>query len=263
MVAMTTATRGYCACPSKRTFQKSTDPSSFGLYLAEFGFSWLNVLSLQMSEQEKCEQDYLKNLVVNEDAKSAQSFFQMPRDTPDNDTALNGAPFKVSGNYCNPVWDGFLCWPATPSLSLVHLPCPAEKGVDITTGYFHCRVRPYVQNPLRCYKCQRFGHSKAVCRGSQVCSRCASKEQHPKEQSDAKCANYSQPHEANSPHCPAWKQEKQIQIIKATKNVSYADARRLISLTTGPSFATIVKQSTSACTSEKFTQTDSTISGLP
>ncbi|CAL1282347.1 unnamed protein product [Larinioides sclopetarius] len=29
------------------------------------------------------------------------------------------------------------------------------------------------------------------------------------------------------------------------------------------SFATIVKQSTSACTSEKFTQTDSTITGLP
>ncbi|XP_071040460.1 PDF receptor isoform X1 [Parasteatoda tepidariorum] len=33
---------------------------------------------------------------------------------------------------CQAVWDGFLCWPSTPSNSLVRLPCPAEKGIDTT-----------------------------------------------------------------------------------------------------------------------------------
>ncbi|GBN22706.1 hypothetical protein AVEN_68042-1 [Araneus ventricosus] len=30
----------------------------------------------------------------------------------------------------------------------------------IMTGYIRCPVRPCNLNPLRCYKCQRFGHSK-------------------------------------------------------------------------------------------------------
>ncbi|XP_054707046.1 PDF receptor-like [Uloborus diversus] len=34
--------------------------------------------------------------------------------------------------YCKPVWDGFLCWPSAMSNSIVQLPCPPEKGLDIT-----------------------------------------------------------------------------------------------------------------------------------
>ncbi|GBO20016.1 hypothetical protein AVEN_274502-1 [Araneus ventricosus] len=37
----------------------------------------------------------------------------------------------------------------------------------VIAGYLHCRIRPYVPNPTRCYKCQRFGHSKVACRGKQ------------------------------------------------------------------------------------------------
>jgi hypothetical protein len=43
----------------------------------------------------------------------------------------------------------------------------------IHAGYLHCPVRPYIPNPLRCFKCQRFGHSKLSCRGSTTCARCA------------------------------------------------------------------------------------------
>ncbi|GBL94242.1 hypothetical protein AVEN_16772-1 [Araneus ventricosus] len=34
-------------------------------------------------------------------------------------------------------------------------------------------VRPYISNPLRCFKCQRFGHSQTSCRGTLTCARCA------------------------------------------------------------------------------------------
>ncbi|GBN23787.1 hypothetical protein AVEN_104396-1 [Araneus ventricosus] len=43
----------------------------------------------------------------------------------------------------------------------------------IKAGYVRCSVRPYIPNPLRCFKCQRFGHSKTNCRGTLTCSRCA------------------------------------------------------------------------------------------
>ncbi|GBO11583.1 hypothetical protein AVEN_202519-1 [Araneus ventricosus] len=36
-------------------------------------------------------------------------------------------------------------------------------------------VRPFIPNPLRCFKCQRFGHSQTNCRGTLTCARCAEK----------------------------------------------------------------------------------------
>ncbi|GFW81562.1 uncharacterized protein TNCV_2882391 [Trichonephila clavipes] len=45
---------------------------------------------------------------------------------------------------------------------------------NIKAGYLNCRIRPYIPNPLRCFKCQRFGHSQTSCRGQLTCSRCAS-----------------------------------------------------------------------------------------
>ncbi|XP_067123226.1 uncharacterized protein [Centruroides vittatus] len=42
----------------------------------------------------------------------------------------------------------------------------------ITAGYLRCPVRPYVPNLLRCFKCQRFGHSQTSCRGKSVCAQC-------------------------------------------------------------------------------------------
>ncbi|GFU46753.1 hypothetical protein TNCV_4684031 [Trichonephila clavipes] len=44
----------------------------------------------------------------------------------------------------------------------------------IRAGYRNCRIRLYIPNPLRCFKCQRFGHSQTSCRGQLTCSRCAS-----------------------------------------------------------------------------------------
>ncbi|GFV53266.1 hypothetical protein TNCV_1644981 [Trichonephila clavipes] len=39
-------------------------------------------------------------------------------------------------------------------------------------AYLRCPVREYIPNPLRCFNCQRYGHSKNVCRGQPTCPRC-------------------------------------------------------------------------------------------
>ncbi|GBM02078.1 hypothetical protein AVEN_209763-1 [Araneus ventricosus] len=44
---------------------------------------------------------------------------------------------------------------------------------NIKAGYMRLSVRTYIPNPLRCFKCQRFGHSKTSCRGTLTCARCA------------------------------------------------------------------------------------------
>ncbi|GBO22681.1 hypothetical protein AVEN_162738-1 [Araneus ventricosus] len=83
---------------------------------------------------------------------------------------------------------------------------------SIKPGYINIRVRSYIPYPLRCFKCQKFGHSQAACRGKQICSRCAS-EGHSYSgcQSKPKCANCHQAHESASKSCPKWIQEKKIQ----------------------------------------------------
>lgn len=41
----------------------------------------------------------------------------------------------------------------------------------VMLGYMSFSVRVYVPPPLRCYKCQRFGHIASVCKGVR-CGRC-------------------------------------------------------------------------------------------
>ncbi|GFT64904.1 uncharacterized protein TNCV_274481 [Trichonephila clavipes] len=81
-----------------------------------------------------------------------------------------------------------------------------ELPQSVKAAYLHCPVRPYIPNPLRCFQCQRFGHSKTVCRGQPTCSRCA----------------------------------EEITAVKIKNKLSYPEARRVVSLRTpvsGKSYA--------------------------
>ncbi|GFV89068.1 putative RNA-directed DNA polymerase from transposon BS [Trichonephila clavipes] len=88
----------------------------------------------------------------------------------------------------------------------------------IKAGYLNCKIRPYIPNPLRCFKCQRFGHSQTSCRGQLTCSRCASVGHASTDCSlEPKCFNCSESHQSDSKLCSKWKLEKKIQEIKTSK----------------------------------------------
>jgi len=44
-----------------------------------------------------------------------------------------------------------------------------ELPKNIKLGYLNFQVKPYVPPLLRCFKCQRYGHIAAVCKGKQRC----------------------------------------------------------------------------------------------
>ena len=103
---------------------------------------------------------------------------------------------------------------------------------EIHVGYVKVRVRPFVPAPMRCYRCQRFGHTKDNCRGKPTCSKCASQD-HTDENCDSetpRCVNCEEgqtPHSAYDRSCPTYVKEKEINTIKATRNISFKEAREV------------------------------------
>ncbi|GFW63665.1 uncharacterized protein TNCV_4329531 [Trichonephila clavipes] len=129
----------------------------------------------------------------------------------------------------------------------------------IKAGYLNCKIRSYIPNPLRCFKCQRFGHSQTACRGQLTCSRCASVGHASSDCSlEQKCVNCSQPHSADSKLCPKWKIEKEIQIIKTNRNISYIEARKFITPQPSQTYAQVAK----SITVNSSSQTDETITKI-
>ena len=125
---------------------------------------------------------------------------------------------KKNGNSITPTDNVILTFDATD------LP-PA-----VTVGYTRVRVRVFVPNPMRCFKCQRFGHTKLNCRNHSVCAKCASTGHLDKEceSETLKCVNCSadqRPHSSFDKTCPSFTKEKEINAIKATRNISFREAR--------------------------------------
>ncbi|GBM96045.1 hypothetical protein AVEN_111439-1 [Araneus ventricosus] len=124
------------------------------------------------------------------------------------------------------------------------------KGVitceSIRAGYIKLPVKPFIPNPLRCFKCQRFGHSQSTCRGTLTCARCAvAGHESTGCTSDEKCANCKGGHTSFSRSCPKWKLEKEIVTTKVKKGISFPEARRLVQAQTpteGKSYASALKR---------------------
>ena len=105
--------------------------------------------------------------------------------------------------------------------------CNANLPKDIRIGYLRVKVDPFVPNPLRCFKCQKYGHGAQRCSSAAVCPKCALEHEGPCT-NPPKCVNCEGAHPSSSKDCYMWKKEKQIQQVKTERKISYPDARRLV-----------------------------------
>ncbi|XP_070382667.1 uncharacterized protein [Dermacentor albipictus] len=117
-----------------------------------------------------------------------------------------------------------------PTKHLILTFCTSTLPEYIETGYMKIKLRPYIPNPRRCFKCQRFVHGSQSCRGRTTCAKCASNE-HPADNCTKahRCANCEGDHPAYSRSCPSWKKEKEIITLKIKENISFQEARKRIS----------------------------------
>ena len=98
----------------------------------------------------------------------------------------------------------------------------------IKAGYHNIKVEVYVPNPLRCYKCQRYGHGAMRCTNGHICHRCGGNEHEGSECKETPfCCNCKGSHMASSKECPIWIRETAICKLKVSNNISIPEARKL------------------------------------
>lgn len=109
----------------------------------------------------------------------------------------------------------------------------------ILIGYMCYDVRLYIPPPLRCYKCQRFGHIAAFCKGKQRCGKCSGEHEYGKceEGAKLKCCNCGGDHSSAYRGCEVSKRQAEVQRVKAVQGISYAEALKKV-----PEIMTVSKQ---------------------
>ncbi|GBN50465.1 hypothetical protein AVEN_245341-1 [Araneus ventricosus] len=117
---------------------------------------------------------------------------------------------------------------------------------SVRIAYLNCPVRAYIPNPLRCYKCQRFGHTTQSCRGKLTCAQCSQIGHESKtcNVTTPYCINCKENHPAYAKVCSSWKMEKEIQTTKIKQNISFREARKIIESRTpkvGVSYSSVMK----------------------
>ena len=121
--------------------------------------------------------------------------------------------------------------------------------------YLNIPASQFVPNPLRCYRCQKFGHVMSKCKHSETCARCS--ETGHKDESCKKafkCVNCGECHAAYNKKCSVYKKEYDIQSIRVSRNISLFEARQVYQETHGQrvmSYAGATKapiQRSSVCT---------------
>jgi hypothetical protein len=117
---------------------------------------------------------------------------------------------------------------------------------SIKLGFVSVRLTDYIPPPLRCFRCQKFGHTNTTCKRRIVCAKCS--EEHEDKICQArqnKCANCGGGHTVFSKECPILNKEKEVINIKITKKCTFREAKAMVEARCpqGTSYATIVSSS--------------------
>ena len=121
----------------------------------------------------------------------------------------------------------------------------------IYMDYVCYRVRPFERAPLRCFKCQDYGHVAAVCSRNSRCGRCGKDnccEEHCNMEEEPKCLHCEGNHRAGAAACPRRVKEVKVnKILGESKGlITYAEAvRRVEGSTSGTETAHAERESKS------------------
>ena len=114
-------------------------------------------------------------------------------------------------------------------LFVVSFLCPKLPD-NIKIGYAIYKLDPYYPNPLRCTNCWKWGHTKSTCHGKMTCSSCSIARHVSADCTTGIlcCPSCKGHHSALSKECPNYQVEHKIFELKTNKNISYQEARSIV-----------------------------------
>ncbi|CAH1101754.1 unnamed protein product [Psylliodes chrysocephalus] len=136
--------------------------------------------------------------------------------------------------------DGALIDTANHILTFNSPKCPNKVKI----AFYNLKVRPYIPSPLRCFRCQLFGHTAIRCTKEQICVCGKSIHTGKPCETPITCINCEGQHAVTSKECPVYKQETAIQEIKVKENLTYYEAKKKVIIITPKANISYAKAST-------------------
>lgn len=100
----------------------------------------------------------------------------------------------------------------------------------VKLGYLIFETKPFIPPVVRCYNCQRIGHVADGCRSKTRCVRCSGphKFEECPDKDKVLCCRCGEEHSSAYAGCKVMKEERKIQEVKVTLNISYAEAAKSV-----------------------------------
>ncbi|XP_055591311.1 uncharacterized protein LOC129743353 [Uranotaenia lowii] len=102
-------------------------------------------------------------------------------------------------------------------------------------GLLRVKTRTYYDQPMLCYRCYTYGHTKNRCEKPQLCQNCSNIHEEEECRFPAYCLNCKGNHPANSKKCPIYEFENRVCNVAAENLVSLGEARKMVSAENRPS----------------------------
>ena len=99
---------------------------------------------------------------------------------------------------------------------------------EIAVGYLKVKVALFVPNPMRCFNCNKFGHTSQRCKVAEKCPGCGKDKHEGRCEGPKLCSNCNGPHASSANDYPVWQKEKEIQRVRVEKNIIFPEARQLV-----------------------------------
>ena len=106
---------------------------------------------------------------------------------------------------------------------------------SVRIGTLHLRVKPFLDRPLQCYGCYKYGHGRKHCTERPRCGNCSALDSHPTEncESNSYCFHCREAHPVRSRQCSQYRLEQDILQMANTQFISLGSARRELAFRQG------------------------------
>ena len=99
---------------------------------------------------------------------------------------------------------------------------------EITVGYLKVKVALFVPSLMRCFNCNKFGHTSQRCKVAAKCAGCGKDKHEGRCEGPKLCSNCNSPHASSAKILPDRQKEKEIQRVRVEKRISFTETRQLV-----------------------------------